>query len=248
MTKDITDIRLTELSPLLKFVFTLFLVMIGVSYMVSMFNLYLTYHLTDGDPGLTIEDLRRSFYGNRNQTLLASKIDGGSMEQYLPSPGAKEAILSWIQDGTPKTGFKEVEHIFENRCVRCHNPNGLMWKRPLTTFELVKEVTVVDRGEPVSLWARVAHTHLMSLAVVFFGLSIIFSLCGAGQKMKTFLMPLPFLALFVDFGSRALIKYIPAFVYVMAGAGALMGLSMAVLIVAPLYEMWIRGNKVKPES
>ncbi len=37
----------------------------------------LTYHLADGEPGLTAEDLRRSFYGERNQTLLAAKIDGG---------------------------------------------------------------------------------------------------------------------------------------------------------------------------
>ena len=63
--------------------------------MVSVFNLYLTYNLADGKPGLTAEDLRRSFYGQRNQTLLAAKIDGGSMEQFLPVPGHKESILSW---------------------------------------------------------------------------------------------------------------------------------------------------------
>lgn len=109
-----------------------------------------------------------------------------------------------------------------------------MWKRPLTSFDAVKTVTVTDRGEPIGLWARVAHTHLMSLAVVFFCLSVIFSFCGVGQKMKAFFMPLPFLALFLDFGARAMIKYVPAFVYVMAFAGALMGLSMMVLILEPL--------------
>lgn len=234
MNKDLNTIRLAELSPLLKLIFTLFLIMIGLAYLVSMFNLYLTYHLTDGKPGLTIDDLRRAFYGQRNQTLLASKIDGGSMAQFLPVAGEKEALLSWLQDGATQRGYEDIKYIFKKRCVACHQPERLMWKRPLTSFDAVKTVTVTDRGEPIGLWARVAHTHLMSLAVVFFCLSVIFSFCGVGQKMKAFFMPLPFLALFLDFGARAMIKYVPAFVYVMAFAGALMGLSMMVLILEPL--------------
>ena len=105
---NLTAIKLSEMPPLLKLVFTLFLVMIGIAYLVSMFNLYLTYHLVDGQAGLTVEDLRRSFYGERNRTLLAAKIDGGSMEQYLPRPGDKEVILSWLQDGATEAGFMEV--------------------------------------------------------------------------------------------------------------------------------------------
>lgn len=247
MNKDIDAIKLTELPLLLKIVFTLFLVMIGIAYIVSVANLYLTYHLTDGEPGLSIDDLRRSFYGQRNQSLLASKINGGSMEQFLPFPGEKEKILTWLQDGATREGYQNINHIFENRCVTCHRPDRLMWKRPLTRFEEVKEVAVPDRGEPIALWARVAHTHLMSLAVIFFCLSIIFSFCGVGQKMKAFFMPLPFLSLFLDFGARALIKYIPFFVYVMAAAGALMAVSMMVLTLGPLYDMWIRGRKVSNE-
>lgn len=247
MNKDVYAIKLTELSLLLKIVFTLFIVMIGIAYLVSVLNLYLTYHLTDGKPGLSIDDLRRSFYGQRNRSLLAAKIDGGSMEQFLPFPGEKETILSWLQDGVSREGYENIKHIFEDRCVTCHTLDGLMSRRPLTMFEEVEEVTVVDRGEPISLWARVAHTHLMSLAVIFLCLSVIFSFCGVGQKMKAFFMPLPFLALFLDFGARALIKYVPSFVYVMAAAGALMALSMMVLTLGPLYEMWIRGRKVSNE-
>ncbi|MFQ5709550.1 MAG: hypothetical protein ACE5HO_19000 [bacterium] len=243
MTPNTFNLKLTDLPVLIKLVFTLFILMIGLAYVVSMLNLYLTYHLVDGEPGLTVADLQRAFYGQRNQTLLSAKIDGGSMAQFLPFPGEKESILSWLQDGATREGYEKVKHIFEDRCITCHQPKRLMWKRPLTTYELVKAVTVVDRGEPIALWARVAHTHLMSLALVFFCLSVIFSFCSARQKMKAIFMPLPFLSLFLDFGARALVKYVPAFVYVMVAAGVLMGLSMAVLTLAPLYEMWIRGRK-----
>ncbi len=209
-----------------------------------MFNLYLTYHLVDGQPGLTAEDLRRSFYGQRNETLLAAKIDGGSMEQFLPVPGHKETILSWLQDGSPGEAFQEIQPIIQENCLTCHAPGGLMGvRRPLDTYERVNAVTVVDRGEPIALWARGAHTHLMSLALVFLSLGVIFSFCGVGQSMKLWFMPMPFVALLLDFGARALIKYVPAFVYVMMFAGAVMALSMMVLTVGPLYDMWRRGRR-----
>jgi len=43
-----TGIKLSDLSGPLKVVVTLFLVMMGLAYMVSVFNLYLTYNLADG--------------------------------------------------------------------------------------------------------------------------------------------------------------------------------------------------------
>ena len=240
---DLTNITLADLPPLFKSVITLFLVMIGLAYSVSMVNLYLTYHLADGQPGLTSEDLRRSFYGARNETLLAAKIDGGSMEQFLPVPGHKEAILSWLQDGSTEQGFQAIEPIIQDNCLTCHAPGGLMGtRRPLDTYARVKAVTAVDRGEPIALWARVAHTHLMSLAVVFLCLGGIFAVCGVGQPVKQWVVPMPFVALVLDFGARALIKYSPGFVYVMMFAGAVMGLSMLMLTMGPLYDMWIRGQ------
>ena len=53
------DIRLSDLPAPLKTVISLFLVLMGLAYGVSVLNLYLTYHLADGEPGLTSEDLRR---------------------------------------------------------------------------------------------------------------------------------------------------------------------------------------------
>ena len=91
------------------------------------------------------------------------------------------------------------------------------------------------------------HTHLMSLSLVFLCLGVIFSFCGVGQTMKAWFMPMPFAAPVVDFGARALIPYAPSLVYVMMGAGALMGLSMLVLTAGPLYEMWVRSD-AQPEG
>lgn len=116
-------------------------------------------------------------------------------------------------------------------------------RRPLDTYERVEAITVVDRGEPLALWARVAHTHLMSLSLVFLYLGVIFSFCGVGHRVKLWVVPLPFVSLILDFGVRAMIRYSPTFVYVMMIAGTLMALSMMMLTVGSLYDMWVRPRR-----
>jgi hypothetical protein len=237
----LAGVRLSQLPLSLKLLVTIFLMVLGVGYFISLANLYLTYNLTDGEPGLTVNDLKRAFYGNRDNTRLAAKIDGGSMEQYLPVPGEKQAILSWIQDGAHEGGFTEkVQPILMRNCVRCHSPTGFSSFRPLTTYDQVLTVTKVDRGEPEMLWARVAHTHILSIGIIFFCLGGIFSFTSVPETGKALAVSVPFVALVVDFGSRYFAKYVPDFVYVMMMMGGVLGLSFAVMILVPLYELWVK--------
>ncbi len=242
---DLSGLRLRDFPLPLKLTISLGLVVLGFGYLIALANLYLTYHLTDGQPGLTVSDLRRAFYGNRETTKLAAKIDGGSMAQFLPKPGDKEKILSWIQDGASREGYEAVVRpILAENCIRCHNPEGLQRFRPLTSYEEVMVVTQVDRGEPVSLWARVAHTHIQSIGLIFLVLGAVFCFTSVPEKWKTVIVVLPFAALLVDFGARYLARTVPAIVYLMLLSGASIGLLFAVMTLVPLYDMWI----AKPSS
>lgn len=235
------SIRLGKLPLAFRLALSCFLLTLGLGYLVAAVNLYLTYHLTDGEPGLSVADLRRAFYGNRENTKLASKIDGGSMAQFLPREGDREKILSWIQDGASEDGYnRTVKPILQQNCVRCHNPNGLQRFTPLTSYEEVMAVTQIDRGEPPQLWARVAHTHIQSIGLIFLVLAGIFAFTQTPPLVKGVVIVLPFAALVADFGFRYLIKYAPGLVYAMAASGGLMGLAFATLILVPLYEMWLR--------
>ncbi len=242
---DLFAFRLRNLPLPLKLVISLGLIVLGFGYLIALANLYLTYNLTDGEPGLTVSDLRRAFYGNRETTKLAAKIDGGSMEQFLPRPGDKEKILSWIQDGASREGYEAaVRPILAENCIRCHNPEGLQRFTPLTSYEEVMVVTQVDRGEPVSLWARVAHTHIQAIGLIFLVLGAVFSFTSLPEKWKAVIVVLPFATLIADFGARFLARVLPSIVYLMMLSGALIGLLFAVMILVPLYEMWIQ----KPTS
>lgn len=240
---ELLSIKLSQFPRTAKLVISFALVILGIGYLIAMVNLYLTYSLTDGEPGLTVMDLKRAFYGRRDNTRLAAKIHGGSMEQFLPIPGDKEKILTWIQDGASEKGYEDiVQPILMQNCVRCHNPEGLQRFRPLTTYQEVMTVVQIDRGEPVGLWARVAHTHIQSIGLIFLVLGMVFSFTSVGSRLKDVIVSVPFLALLVDFGSRFLAKYYPNIVYLMMASGALLAFSFAIMILLPLYEMWIKRH------
>lgn len=220
---DFSAIRLFKLPVVVKITLSLSIVMLGIGYLIALLNLYLTYNMTDGEPGLTANDLRRAFYGNRDNTRLAAKIQ------------------SWIQDGAEESKYNAVaKMILDENCIRCHSEAGVASFRPLTTYSQVMTVTEIDRGEPVGLWARVAHTHIQSIGLIFLVLGLAVAFTSIPELWKQILVTLPFVALISDFGARALTKYFPGFVYVVMGMGVVMGFSFAVMVLLPLYEMWFK--------
>lgn len=244
---DWESLRLRALPLPLKLVVSATLIVLGIGYLIALVTLYLNYNLTDGDPKLTVNDLKRAFYGSRENTTLAAKIHGGSMEQFLPKAGDKEKILSWIQDGAPREGYEAVVRpILVRYCIRCHNPQGLQRFAPLTTYEEVMVFTEIDRGEPLALWARVAHTHIQSIGLIFFVLGTVFSFSSSFGRWKTSLLAVPFLALLVDFGARFFARHFPDAVYLMLLSGGILGVMFGLMTLAPLYEMWLMRPPKRP--
>jgi hypothetical protein len=233
--------KLGELTAPMRWVVTMTLLVLAAGYGVGLLNIHFTYSAADGEPGLSAADLIRTLSAQRGRTLLAAKIDGGSMEQFLPDPLEKARILNWIQDGASPEGFERVvKPILARNCVVCHNPEGLMYMQPLDRFEAVANVVRIDRGEPIPIWARVAHTHLQSIALIFFVVGMVFTGTSLPERWKSLLAATPFVALAVDFGARFLARYDPLFVYVMMAAGAVAGMTFGTMVAIALYQMWIR--------
>lgn len=246
MSGPISRFRLAQFPVSVRIVMTGFVLMMLSGYLVAELNLYLTYKDADGKPGLSAEDVKRSLYGDRSKTLLASRIDGGTMEKYLGSPGDKDKILTWIRGGARETDFAAVQPAFKT-CGGCHNSLGTASFRPLTNFKEVAAVATPDQGESLAKFARIAHTHLQSLALVYLALGMLFVFCGLPEKIKAGVAAMPFLALFGDFFSRGLIPHFPIMVYPMMGAGVLLGVSTFTMVGVVLWELWI-ARRAESES
>ena len=56
-----SSIQLSKLPTPLKLTISLTLVVLGIGYLIALLNLHLTYHLTDGKEGLTVDDLKEQW-------------------------------------------------------------------------------------------------------------------------------------------------------------------------------------------
>src|SRR5262245_8238572 len=98
MNPAIRTFRLAILPKSARAVITCAVVLLGTGYLVALVNLFESYHDADGQPELSMKDVRLHLYGDRDRSLLASVIvPGGKMSQYLPDDGERAQLLEWCR-------------------------------------------------------------------------------------------------------------------------------------------------------
>lgn len=97
-------------------------------------------------------------------------------------------------------------------------------------------------GEPMSFreLAEVTHFHLFTMPVVFMILVHVLYLTNASNRIKIVTTWLSFGGVILDLLSPWLISYLsPIFVLTMLAGDTLMTVGFLIMLVIPLYEMWI---------
>ncbi|MEQ1638378.1 MAG: hypothetical protein ABL903_17000 [Methylococcales bacterium] len=235
-------IRFKDISVSERILNTVFLLTLGLGYMVALTNLYYTHQGHDGKPGLSIEDVIINYHGSENQTRLGSAIVG-VMEPNLKYKSDKEVILRWIQNGADEPEYTEkVAPILNRDCILCHSPAANPSLPDLTNYKGAAEVAH-SGGVTLPRLIRVSHIHLFGIAFILFFIGKIFLLCDINVIVKRVAVVIPFAAMLLDVISWFITKSIPSFAYVVVASGALMGLSMGLQIIISVYQMWFYTNK-----
>lgn len=226
-----------ELPTSLKVLFTNVLVMMGFGYVFGLTQIWEVHHLEDGKPGLSVHDIQIAYRGNRTGTRLESALRG-SMSGNI-APDQAEKIFKWIHAGATEKGYnEEVKPIFDERCIGCHN--GHMGGIPdLRDYAGISETIKLDKGVSVGTLVRVSHIHLFGLTLIFTIIGFIFSHAYIKWRhVKSLIILVPFLAIFVDIASWWLTKVSAAFGYTVIIGGALMGVAFALQWAISMYQMW----------
>ena len=91
--------------------------------------------------------------------------------------------------------------------------------------------------------AEITHFHLFTMPVVFMILTHVLYLTNASHALKTVVTCAGFCGVILDLLSPWLISYVsPLFVVSMLTGDILMTISFLVMLVVPLYEMWVLGQ------
>ena len=141
------SLRLADLPVSGKLLVTLFLLIVGPGFLVATANIYFQHQDADLEPGLSVDDLRRTFHGMEktvtpdatilvNSTMLEQVRPGGDMREHLEMGGepAIRALTTWLEGGAKEEDFAtkglvqasdpSAQAVIADHCVECHNADG----------------------------------------------------------------------------------------------------------------------------
>lgn len=221
-----------------KLLYTAFLLLIGIGYMMALVYLYTSHEGHDGKPGVSITDIVETYYGNRSGTRLEAAIRG-PMAGYLQQLEDRNQIVAWLKDGGSEKGYNaRIRPVLEKTCLQCHSPASGLKVLDLSTYEGIKAVADVDTGVSLHTLMKLSHIHLFGIGLVALGIGLIFRLAAVGGWLKATLMVSPFVAIFADILAWFLTRWDPVYAYTVVAAGALLGLAWAGQILISLYQLW----------
>ncbi len=229
-----------------KLLYTSFLLLVGLGYLMATAYLYVTHEMNDGKPGLSVADVANSYYGNRSGTRLEAAIRG-PMSGFI-SEEDREAMVAWLKDGGEADHYEPtIKPILQKTCLNCHVASSGMNLPDFSTYEGIHKVSSVDTGMSMASLLKLSHIHLFGISILLFVLGWIFIQSEINVHFKRFLVVSPMIAVFVDVLSWFLTKWDSHYAMVVIVAGAILGFSMAAQILISLYQIWFLKRPANPE-
>jgi len=232
--QPICDCELSE-----RLLYTSFVLLMGLGYLMALAYIYTSFENVDGKPGLSVEDIAEDYYGNRSGSRLEAAIRG-PMSGYIQTKG-RSKIVAWLKSGSSLQGYEsDIKPILAERCFACHTPASGLDIPNLSTYEGIQEVTNIDTGMSIHSLMKISHIHLFGIGLILLGVGMVFRRVEMRSWLKSTLIVLPFVAIFVDILAWFLTKWDPVYAYTVIIAGGVLGLCLAIQIFSALYQMWFK--------
>ncbi len=233
--KELWWLNLTMISLPVKLLFTGYLVVVSFGLLAAGLQILLTHGMADGKPGVSIEDIVYSYYGNRTGSKLEKALNG-SMKEYA-TPEERLKIIEWVRKGAPDEELnKEIMPIIKKRCGSCHEA---MPELNITKKETLKKFAEVDMGVSINTLTRDSHIHLFGMAFIFMLLGFVFSFSiGINPFLKSALILTPFVFQLIDIFAWWITKFFPEFAYFVIIGGFGYFAASGIMILVSFYQMW----------
>jgi hypothetical protein len=220
-----------------KLLYTSFLLLVGLGYLMAISYLYVTHEMNDGKPGLSVADVADSYYGNRSGTRLEAALRG-PMSGYIEEAD-RNVMVAWLKDGAEEEHYaKDILPVLQKTCLNCHVQSSGMNLPDFSTYAGIHKVAEVDVGMSMNSLLKLSHIHLFGISLLLFMLGSIFIQTEINVWFKRFLVVSPMLAVFVDVLSWFLTKWDSHYAIIVIVAGGVLGMSMALQILISLYQIW----------
>ncbi len=235
---QLREFRLNTLPVSGKLLCTLFLTCVGIGYVFCQLNVFLSYHMADGNNGLSIKDIEYVFYGQPDVLLVESKIKG-TMAEHLEYENDRKNLITWAKRGAKKKEFKDVKNIIVKKCLRCHTAGGEAGFAPFDKLSIITEIfTRINHGVTVNRLITLSHIHMISIGAIFALTGVIFFFSPINEKLKIALIIFPFGSLMMDIFSWWLTKLTPIFAVTVFVGSILTVIAFLIQFVISLISIW----------
>jgi hypothetical protein len=226
-----------ELPISMRVLFSSTLLVLGLGYAFATLYVFAAHAGADGEPGLSVEDIKITYSGSAETTQLETSLQG-AMSGMLPQRDLA-TLLAWVRDGADKTAYsEEIEAIVEDNCLSCHDGSNPHLAN-LDGYENIQTVVATDTGADLYTLVRVSHIHLFGLTFIFFLMGFIFSHAYVRPVwLKSLIIAAPFGGVIMDVLGWYVTKVFPPFAWGVLIAGLINGLAFAMMWFVSMYQMW----------
>lgn len=229
------DLTLGKLSLTYRVLFTSFLLVVGLGLMMAGAQIMLTHGMADGKPGLSMNDIVYSYYGNRSGSKLESALTGKMKGK--ADDNVKFTMIQWVRDGASETEWEKVAPLFTKNCASCHDEESGLPE--VAKLEVAKSLAEVDHGASIASLTRVSHIHLFGISFIFLFVGWIFGMAEFNQVWKLILISTPFAFLVLDVASWWLTKFYPTCAWFTMIGGFGYSVAAIVMFVTCFAQMWL---------
>lgn len=240
---DLARLNLPNLPTPVKVLFSGYLLTIGLGLCMAGLQIMQTHGMADGKPGLSLDDIVYSYYGNRSGSTLESKLNG-SMKA-MGTPEARLDIIKWVRNGAFEAEWEpHFKNIFKRDCVQCHG--SILGIPDFAKYEEVKKVAKIDEGASIKTLTRSSHIHLFGISFIFFFVGFIFSFAvGVPKWLKISAIAIPFAFLIVDVFSWWLTRWNPNFAWLTLIGGFGYSVAATIMWFISMYQLLILSRNGK---
>ncbi|MDO9424864.1 MAG: elongation factor-1 alpha [Methylobacter sp.] len=229
------DLTLGKLSLTYRILFTGFLLVMGLGLLMAGAQIMLTHGMADGKPGLSMNDIVYSYYGNRSGSKMEAALTG-AMKTKAPE-AVNFTLIQWVRDDAPVAEWDKVGPLLEKHCASCHDEeSGLL---EVAKLDVAKNLAEIDHGASIASLTRVSHIHLFGIGFIFLFVGWIFGMAEFNQLWKLILIATPFAFLVLDIASWWLTKFWPGFAWLTMIGGIGYSLASTVMFATSLAQMWL---------
>jgi len=210
--------------------------------------------------GLTIKVTEETVLPSRMLTQVRT-----SMRQYIETDAQFETLEAWLKDGGSEEGLdqkhangKTPRRVLIKQCMRCHavsTGTDIAREAPFGPDEFSPEYeamkpylasdTKVEKGRKVLApqydmprLILISHIHMLSIPMFTLMVAMLFAGVRGPETLRNIVLPLPMLALVLDFGGWWLARASDLGVYSVLAGGAVFGAAFGLQLLWVMFDLW----------